>query len=204
MVSVNSFSDLGNSSLDNFGHQCFDDIIDDDQRIRINNYLRRSGWKFGWRSNEKSDYFRFWHKHFAGSINHNEPTYDCSEELKSNSDIIHQLWCIISSNILLRHRLVRCYANGMTYGDDGTTHRDATLPNNYTAIYYPHKVWEPDWGGETVFFNKMKTDIVASVYPKSNRLVVFDGTTPHVARGVSRTCPVFRVTLMFKTEKINC
>jgi SM-20-related protein len=54
--------------------------------------------------------------------------------------------------------------------------------------------------GETVFFNQEETDIIASIYPKPNRLVMFQGTIPHTARGVSRICPVLRITLMFKTE----
>jgi SM-20-related protein len=29
---------------------------------------------------------------------------------------------------------------------------------------------------------------------------VFKGNIPHLARGVSRTCPVLRITLMFKTN----
>jgi SM-20-related protein len=98
------------------------------------------------------------------------------------------------------HRLVRCYANGQTYGSDGNLHTDTTLANSYTSVYYPHEAWFPDWGGETVFFNAAKDDIIACVYPKPNRIVIFDGTVPHVARGVSRVCPVLRVTLMFKTD----
>jgi SM-20-related protein len=98
------------------------------------------------------------------------------------------------------HRLIRCYANGHTYGSDGTLHTDSTRPGTYTCVYYPHQMWHPNWGGETVLFNQDKTDIVACVYPKPNRMVVFDGTIPHVARGVSRICPVLRVTLMFKTD----
>jgi SM-20-related protein len=43
------------------------------------------------------------------------------------------------------------------------------------------------------------TDIVSAVYPKPNRFVVFSGNIPHVARGVSRTCPKLRITLMYKT-----
>ena len=49
-------------------------------------------------------------------------------------------------------------------------------------------------------FNQEETDILASIYPKPNRLLIFSGIVPHVARGVSRICPVLRITLMFKTE----
>jgi SM-20-related protein len=51
-----------------------------------------------------------------------------------------------------------------------------------------------------VFFNREQTDIVASIYPRPGRLVVFRGMTAHVVRGVSRTCSALRITLMFKTE----
>jgi SM-20-related protein len=70
-------------------------------------------------------------------------------------------------------------------------------------VYYPHHSWHPDWGGDTVIFNQEKTDIIGCVYPRSNRMLIFDGTIPHVARGVSRICPVLRVTLMFKTDMLN-
>jgi SM-20-related protein len=67
-------------------------------------------------------------------------------------------------------------------------------------VYYPHGVWWPNWAGETVVFNADKSDIIAAVYPKPNRMVVFPGCLPHVARGVSRTCPELRIVLVFKTE----
>jgi SM-20-related protein len=50
-----------------------------------------------------------------------------------------------------------------------------------------------------VFFTQDGSDILASIYPKPNRLIVFPGAIPHVARGISRTCPKLRITLMFKT-----
>jgi SM-20-related protein len=50
-------------------------------------------------------------------------------------------------------------------------------------------------------FNPEKTDIIAAVYPQPNRLAVFRGSLPHVARGVARICPVLRITLMFKVER---
>jgi len=109
----------------------------------------------------------------------------------------------LSAGLLRGHRLIRCYANGHTYGCDGAGHTDAKEPHNYTSVYYPHKFWRPDWAGETVFFNPDKTDIIGCVYPKPNRMVVFDGRIPHVARGVSRICPALRVTLMFKTDMAN-
>jgi len=97
--------------------------------------------------------------------------------------------------------LTRCYANGAPHGSEGSIHTDSVSDQSRTVIYYPHTKWHPNWGGETLFFNKEQTDVVACVYPRPNRLLVFSGTIPHVARSVSRVCPVLRVTLMFKTER---
>lgn len=183
-----------------------DNILPDAARQALNNSLHgdnvRAGWKFGWKSRSTEDAFSFWHRHFAGYINIAEEAnaYDCEPEI-ADFPLIHDLWFYLSSGPLAGHRLIRCYANGHTYGSDGTVHVDTKLAGSYTSVYYPHRVWSPDWGGETVFFNEDRTDIIACVYPKPNRLVVFDGRIPHVARGVSRLCPVLRVTLMFKTDK---
>jgi SM-20-related protein len=188
-----------------FGYGVRDDVLGDEQRRAVNNFLHEdggaAGWKFGWKSQGKGDTFMFWHRHFGGYLHISEENnaYDCESELEP-FPLIRTLWRQLSGNLLVGHRLIRCYANGATYGSDGTTHTDSTRPGTYTCVYYPHQVWHPDWGGETVFFNRDKTDIIAAVYPRPNRMVVFDGTIPHVARGVSRTCPVLRVTLMFKTD----
>jgi SM-20-related protein len=93
--------------------------------------------------------------------------------------------------------LERCYANGLPYGCDGATHTDSPERGACTSVYYPHTHWDPDWGGETLIFNKDKSDILAAIYPKPNRLLIFPGFVFHVARGVSRIC---RITLMFKTR----
>jgi SM-20-related protein len=184
-------------------YRIHDDVLADEQRRNVNNFLHYYGgnaaWQFGWKSQDNKDSFSYWHRHFGGYRPGNGEAYDCESEVKP-FPVIDAFWRLLASELLAGHRLIRCYANGHTYGSDGTTHTDSSLPGTYTCVYYPHKTWHPDWGGETVFFNQDKTDIAACVYPRPNRMVVFDGTIPHVARGVSRTCPVLRVTLMFKTD----
>ena len=183
----------------------FDDVLPDERREEIYEYLSDPkavpGWEWGWRSNRKKDALRFWHKHFAGARGSaSKLAYDCDEELKTNAPLVWCFWDDLWRVLFPDHRLVRCYANGLQYGSDGTLHTDSDVDWSFTSVYYPHKEWSPDWGGETVFFNKEKTDILGVSYPKPNRLVMFPGTVQHVARGVSRTCPVLRITLMFKTE----
>jgi SM-20-related protein len=178
----------------------FDNVLLEDTRKTLYDFLEGAGWEHGWKSRSLVDEFSFWHKHFAGHRKTNGPDkqepYDCAKELSEKAPLLFDFWTGLRAN---GHTLIRCYANAFTYGMDGTIHTDSTKPDNFTIIYYPHKTWEPNWGGETVFFNKEKTDIIGCVYPKPNRLIMFPGDVPHVGRGVSRTCPVMRITLMFKT-----
>ncbi len=184
-----------------------DNVLSDEQRDQIFQFLSRGDWRFGWKAVPQAQ-FAFWHRHFAGQTvsDHNfkegpERPYDCAEELREAAPLIHGLWSALEKTALDGHTLVRCYANGLPYGCDGTLHTDSSATQSYTSIYYPHEKWYPTWGGDTVFFNHDSSDIIAAVYPKPNRLVTFPGSVPHVARGVARMCPELRITLMFKTER---
>jgi SM-20-related protein len=184
-----------------------DNVVREDQRKLLYDFLSRPGWKFGWKSNPDNGVYAFWHKHFAGAIHAGDPEhgindvpYDCSQELQRTAPLLHTFWLGLANTVLKGHRILRCYANGLAYGSDGTLHTDAVAPGNFTTIYYPNERWDPNWGGETVFFDQSESDIVAAIYPKPNRLITFPGMVPHVARGVSRQCPDLRITLMFKTE----
>jgi SM-20-related protein len=186
-----------------------DELLVLEDREAITNFLKQPSWGFGWKSNSAVDAYSFWHKHFCGSlhpdpdIHSEEPQSDCEAELLLNAPVVHKMWIGLKNSYLKSFRLSRCYANAQPYGTEGSVHVDSTQPDNFTAIYYPCAKWDANWGGETVFFNRQKTDIIRSVYPKPNRLVMFPGHIPHVARGVSRTCPEIRITLMFKVRLIG-
>lgn len=185
----------------------YDDCLPVAQQQKVYDFLMQSGWKFGWKSDPRADRYAFWHQHFAGSVdpevNGSQPDYECAGELSASAPILHRFWIAMSASVLKGHKLVRCYANGHVFGGEGTLHVDAIADTGYTAIYFAHPVWSPNWGGETVFFNDERDDILVSVYPRPNRLIVFRGNIPHVARGLTRTCPVLRATLMFKTEDVH-
>ena len=191
------------------GHLTIEDVFDHETHLEVFSYLTLPTWAFGWKSNAKSDQYCFWHKHFAGNTrpDHLDPEgigkqFPCDKDLQKSAPLIFDLWRRLSAGPLCGNALMRCYANGFTYGSDGTLHRDSTTDRSVTAVYFSNIDWSPNWGGETVLFNDTKTDIVASIYPRPNRLLVFSGSIPHVARGVSRSCPVMRITLMFKMELI--
>lgn len=187
-------------SLGSVGMAVLDDLLAETDRELVNNFLARGGWKFGWQSTPGKDRYSFWHRHFAGHKHSSiEKQYPCADELRETFPLLFRFWSQLADNVLAGHTLVRCYANAHAYGSDGTLHTDSTSERSYTAIYYPHQKWFPNWAGETVLFDG-DNDILAAIYPRPNRLAIFRGSIPHVARGVARVCPVLRMTLMFKTE----
>jgi len=163
-------------------------------------FLKGPGWTYGARSEASPDAVRYWYKHFAGyATDGQDLDRDGFEAELSHFPLIDQIWQALKRGPMQGHRLMRCYANCYTYGCEGAVHLDSQIPSHFTAIYYPHMEWRPDYAGETVFFAADGSDIAAAIYPKPNRLIIFPGVIPHVARAITRKCPEPRITLMFKT-----
>jgi hypothetical protein len=94
-------------------------------------------------------------------------------------------------------KLVRCYANGYTYGTDGYFHTDSDRDGDLTVIIYICDEWPMDWAGETVCTDG-KT--YWSYLPRANRVVILPSNMQHAARAVSRKCTELRTTLMYKAR----
>jgi SM-20-related protein len=169
-------------------------------------FLSGPGWAFGAYSDAAPGASRYWYKHFAGIVRDGRETGDpraFDEQLSQQAPPVARMWDKLRGGVLAGHSLSRCYANGYPSGSEGGLHTDSNVAGHFTTIYYPHAAWHPNFAGETLFFTEDGSDIIAAVYPKPNRLVVFPGVIPHVARGVSRTCAQLRITLMFKTVRAD-
>ena len=146
-----------------------DKVLAPQEQKQINEFVNRPGWAWGWKSRRNVDVYSFWHKHYAGSKGTDHPgkgqeaPYNCADELKERAPVLHAFWLLLVRTVLEGHTLVRCYANAHPYGSEGTLHTDSVSPDSFTTIYYPHDRWSPNWGGETVFFNKEETDIIGCV-----------------------------------------
>jgi SM-20-related protein len=182
----------------------YDDIFPDTLRTEVAEFLKSISWHFGGTSDKTGRSYPFWYNHFAGVLGpkvSRAEIADCTEQLEREAPTIGAAWHYLKSRVFRDHILVRCYANSYPYGTEGTVHLDADDTRHYTAIFYPNTSWDLNWAGETIFF-RQPPEIIAAVWPRPNRLVVFQGTIPHVARGISRSCPLLRTTLMFKTKKL--
>ena len=92
--------------------------------------------------------------------------------------------------------LEQVYANGHTYGCDGSIHVDAHDPNGHTLLLYVNPSWQYAWGGSTNFH--ISEGEMFSVFPSGNKAVYFPGQIPHCASGTTRHFKFLRVTIAWK------
>lgn len=96
------------------------------------------------------------------------------------------------------YRPYRAYTNYAAYGDMLFTHTDARPDaRELTALLFFSTEWDPEWGGETMFFDS-SGDAMFCASPKPGRLVLFDGAIAHVGRPPSRICYTPRYTFAIK------
>jgi len=97
----------------------------------------------------------------------------------------------------------RAYVNCSVYGDSYYLHRDS-LPEeqHVTALYYANLEWQPDWGGETIYYNDDE-DAELAITPRPGRLVIARGAILHRGNVPSRSCYEERYTLAYKLNSLG-
>jgi Rps23 Pro-64 3,4-dihydroxylase Tpa1-like proline 4-hydroxylase len=101
-----------------------------------------------------------------------------------------------------RMRLYRCYVNVAHFGDMLYMHEDcAPGAGELTGLWYLCDRWDPEWGGETLFFDASK-DVRAAIQPRPGRFALFSGEITHVGRPPNRICHASRFTLAMKFELV--
>ena len=160
----------------------FDDVFDDDDRLKIVKKIDKSSWKFGHSATPESK-SRFW---FI--------------QLRDDSFFATNLFEKIQFKIGAQCILRRVFANGQTYGLDGCWHTDSTDSDQYTFVYYVNEDWKSDWGGETLFNINNK---IITIIPKHNKGIFFPSNVIHYGKSPSRECYKLRITLAFHFKVIN-
>jgi hypothetical protein len=101
-------------------------------------------------------------------------------------------------NYALTHTLKENYASGYVYGTHHEIHSDYLKESQgVTIMFYLNKIWHVSYAGETIFVDSFG-EITHSIIPKPGRVAIFDGSIPHAAREVSRTCVELRMVATFK------
>jgi len=171
---------------------CFSDELAN----RLRNVVVNSHWSYGWRSSLSMGHGH-WNHDFAGGGTEN--SIDCSANLKEPE--LQDAWKYLKAKYFPNAVLLRCYANGHTYGIEGYPHTDSERAYDQTMVVYLNKHWRREWGGETVLYNG--NNIEFAQVPEFNKALIFFGTQEHAAKAVSRICPDLRMTLMFKFSLVS-
>lgn len=114
-----------------------------------------------------------------------------------------QLWEEVKKYLPLKSCLHRVYVNSHTYGVEDVIHiDDLDLEKGITVIVYLCNAWYPEWFGQTLFFSSEDrlnhNEIIQSIIPKPNRVLMFDKRIPHCVSPLSRRFTGVRLTCMFK------
>jgi len=97
----------------------------------------------------------------------------------------------------------RAYVNCSVYGDSYYIHRDCLAHERHvTALYYANLEWQPDWGGETIYYND-EEDAQFAISPRPGRLVIARGAILHRGNVPSRNCYEERYTLAYKLNSVG-
>jgi len=97
----------------------------------------------------------------------------------------------------------RAYVNCSIYGDSYYIHRDCLAHERHvTALYYANLEWQPDWGGETIYYNDNE-DAEFAITPRPGRLVVARGALLHRGNVPNRNCYEERYTLAYKLNSLG-
>ena len=177
-----------------------DNFLPPTEYEKLARFISHEPMEYGSRSNSKTDPHGHWSRKFVTGGGHN--LADVSNALEDDARLapVNAAWKLLRDTRLEDGILIRCYLNGYTYGVDGYFHSDSRRADEHTAIIYMNDHWEPDWAGETTFLGE-NGDIVKSVLPKRNRVVIFPANMPHAGRSVSRKCTVLRKTLIYKARR---
>jgi hypothetical protein len=148
----------------------------------VSKTLRGNEWSFGQTSNnDNQSSFPFWQL-----------------DLTNDQFFSKHFLGLLERAVGKKFDVLRIYANGQSYGQPGSIHKDDEDPNCWTFIFYVNPEWVIEWGGETVF--STETGMLA-VTPEPNAGILFKSNIPHFGRDPSRHYNGLRVTVAFKLKE---
>ena len=155
----------------------FTDILSDEEFDKLEELLYRPKWGYTHKSTA-DDKWRRWRMELKDDLFFTELFLKKIENLTDKSFEIKAV-----------------YANGQTYGQNGSWHQDSIEPNYYAFIYYANRDWDLLWGGSTLFNSGI------SIYPIPNSAVFFPCNIFHYGQEPTRHFEGLRMTVAYKLEE---
>jgi hypothetical protein len=164
--------------------QVVDNFLSNDDIIKVIEHSRNFKWKFGKRTLINKGY-KFW----VCVLYHDDlfKTY---------------IFPKIEEYFKKKFTILKIYANGQTYGQDGEYHIDSPKDDDYTFLLYLGDITHRDVSfvdGYTLFKQGEK---VTCIEPICNRCVLFKSNIEHKGMAPSRKSNVLRTIIAFKLREI--
>lgn len=90
--------------------------------------------------------------------------------------------------------------NGQQWIHNTIPHTDCECDNGITFIYYPHREWKDEWGGETLV--ELEKGNWTPIMPKPGRVAIFKGNIPHHGLPPNECYKGIRATLVYKMMRV--
>jgi hypothetical protein len=120
----------------------------------------------------------------------------------NDGNFINNIMKKIETHMNKKFEVLRVYANGQTYGQDGDFHTDSDEEGAYTLLIYISEITPTNVkriGGYTQF---MLDGMIKGVEPYTKRAILFDSRIEH--RGMAPLIKnILRVSLAFKLKEIK-
>lgn len=155
----------------------------------------------------QAEYDRCWDLLFNGSWKFSGSSGTVSSstfwfmELMNNDFFTQYIFSKIVATVNKPLILLRCYANGHTFGIDGDFHQDSTDINDFTFLLYMNPITSKDvdtFGGYTMF--KSSNNNIQCIEPIGNRGIFFNSNMFHKGLSFNRSSYDLRITVAFKCK----
>ena len=165
----------------------YDNFLSNDISQLAYNMVIRSFYKIGWDDSEEPQHKAYQNLHSAYS-------FEDVKKLKMLGPILEK----VKPYKLNIDNYKNCVVNLTKPLDVNFIHMH---PNQVVALYYTNLTWNPEWGGESLFYENNRKDIRFSSAYIPNKLVIFDGGIPHTIKAQNLIGPAYRFTISFFFNK---
>lgn len=154
-------------------------ILSEEEYIKCKGIIDNSLWRYAGFSNSESAY-KFW---IIQKLHHNSFFYDTF--IKKIEEVTNN-----------KFEIVRIYANGQTFGQEGDWHIDSDLEDYWTFVYYFNK-GDASIIGETYF---KENGVISSARPIYNSGILFKSNIEHKGSSPKINFNDLRITIAFKLK----
>lgn len=158
----------------------WDGLIDYATASYFYQYAENSFYKLGWTDGESENQRKYRYLHARLTI-----------EESMNNRVFPALLQSEVAKYLKGATLEKSVINLSTPSD---IHYPHVHPEKFVALYYVNPLWQPQWYGETLFWNETATEIEVALPYTPHRLILFDANIPHSIRPQSRDAESHRFT----------